>query len=62
MHDSFECELGKGRVIPYSQFIRGIIASTLSELFGRTYNVIEDSCIAKGDPVCRFVPKAIQKE
>jgi predicted hydrocarbon binding protein len=62
VHDSFECELGKGRVIPYSHFVRGIIAGILSELFGRTYNVIEDSCIAKGDPVCRFVAKAIQKE
>ena len=62
VHDSFECELGKGRVIPYSHFVRGIIAGTLSELFGRTYNVIEASCIAKGDPVCRFVAKAIQKE
>jgi predicted hydrocarbon binding protein len=62
VRDSFECELGKGRVIPYSHFVRGIIAGILSELFGRTYNVIEASCIAKGDPVCSFVAKAIQKE
>jgi predicted hydrocarbon binding protein len=61
VYDSFECELGKGSVMPYSQFVRGIIAGTLSELFGRTYNVTEESCIAKGDPVCRFVAKAIQK-
>ena len=62
VYDSFECELGKGRVIPYSQFVRGIIAGVLSELFGRAYNVTEESCIAKGDPVCRFIAKVIQKK
>jgi predicted hydrocarbon binding protein len=62
VRDSFECELGKGRVIPYSHFVRGIIAGILAELFGKGFNIVEEGCIAKGDPVCRFVAKAIQKE
>ena len=62
VQDSFECELGRGRVTAYSQFVRGIIAGILAELFGKRFNIVEEGCIAKGDPVCRFVAKAIQKE
>lgn len=36
-----------------------MIAGVLSELFGRAYNVVEEACIAKGDPVCRFRVKAM---
>ncbi|MCX8181578.1 MAG: 4-vinyl reductase [Candidatus Methanomethyliaceae archaeon] len=61
VRDSFECELGKGRGIVYSQFTRGIIAGTLTELFGKRFNVVEKECIAKGDPVCRFMVKALSE-
>ncbi len=54
VYDSVECELGKGRVTPYSHLLRGIIAGTLSEIFERGFTVVEEACIAKGDPVCRF--------
>lgn len=54
VYDSFECELGKGRVIPYSHLVRGIIAGTLSEIFEKGFVVVEDACIAKGDPACKF--------
>jgi predicted hydrocarbon binding protein/uncharacterized protein YqkB len=57
VQDSFECELGRGRVTAYSQFVRGIIAGILAELFGKRFNIVEEGCIAKGDPVCRFVVK-----
>ncbi|MBC7113535.1 MAG: hypothetical protein H5T34_05935 [Candidatus Methanomethyliales bacterium] len=59
VYNSFECELGKYRAIPYSQFIRGIIAGTLSELFGRRFNVVEEECIAKGDQLCKFKVKSL---
>ena len=59
VHDSFECELGKRRGVPYSHFVRGLIAGVLSELFGRGYSVAEEECIAKGDPACRFRVKAM---
>lgn len=60
VHDSFECELGKQRAITYSQFLRGMIAGILAELFGRGFSVVEEYCIAKGDPVCRFSIKPLQ--
>ncbi|MGC8936636.1 MAG: V4R domain-containing protein [Candidatus Methanomethylicaceae archaeon] len=60
IHDSFECELGKHRAIPYSQFIRGIIAGILAELFGKRFNVVEEECIAKHDPACRLSIKPLQ--
>jgi len=60
VHDSFECELVKGiGVIPYSQFVRGSIAGTLSELFNRGFHVLEKECIAKGDRFCRYVIRAL---
>jgi predicted hydrocarbon binding protein len=59
VQDSFECELGRGRVTAYSQFVRGIIAGILAELFGKGFNIVEEGCIAKGDPVCRFVVKTM---
>ncbi|MCX8182540.1 MAG: hypothetical protein N3D12_05420 [Candidatus Methanomethyliaceae archaeon] len=61
VYDSFECELGKGRSIPYSQFVRGLLAGVLSELFGKGFNVMEEACIAKGDPSCKFVVKAMPR-
>ncbi|MCX8182794.1 MAG: hypothetical protein N3D12_06745, partial [Candidatus Methanomethyliaceae archaeon] len=54
VYDSFECELGKGRVVPYSHLVRGIIAGTLSEIFEKGFTVVEEACIAKGDPSCKF--------
>jgi len=59
VHNSFECELGKYRSIPYSRFVRGIIAGTLSELFGRSFNVVEEECIAKGDRLCKFMVRSL---
>ncbi|MEM3390412.1 MAG: 4-vinyl reductase [Thermoproteota archaeon] len=60
--DSFECSLGKRRSANYSQFVRGIIAGVLSELFGRAYNVAEEECIAMGAPACRFRVRAFPKD
>ncbi len=58
VHGSFECELVKGQTRqtpkPYSQFVRGILAGILSELFGRKFEVTERECLARGDPYCRF--------
>lgn len=54
VYNSFECELGRGRAIPYSHFVRGIIGGTLGELFERPFTVTEIRCIAKGDPYCQF--------
>ncbi|MEM3882432.1 MAG: V4R domain-containing protein [Candidatus Methanomethyliaceae archaeon] len=60
--DSFECELGKNSATVYSQFVRGMIAGILSELFGYGFNVAEEECIAKGDQVCRFRVRALPKD
>ncbi len=59
VHDSFECELGRSRAICYSQFVRGMLAGVLSELFGKGFNLEEEECIAKGDQVCKFKVRAI---
>ncbi|MEM4217644.1 MAG: V4R domain-containing protein, partial [Candidatus Methanomethylicaceae archaeon] len=60
--DSFECELGKNSATVYSQFVRGIIAGVLAELFGYGFNVVEEECIARGDRVCRFRVRALPKD
>ncbi|MGC8936868.1 MAG: V4R domain-containing protein [Candidatus Methanomethylicaceae archaeon] len=54
VYNSFECESCRDSVRPYSQLVRGIIAGTLAELFNKGFNVVEDMCVAKGDPYCRF--------
>lgn len=55
VHDNFECEIMKNRSKkPYSQFIRGVITGVLNELFNKEVSVVEDTCLAKGDDICRF--------
>lgn len=50
----FECELGVGAKKPYSNFVRGIFAGLLAQLFNRRMEAKERFCIAKGDPYCEF--------
>jgi predicted hydrocarbon binding protein len=57
IHQSFECELGKGSEKPYSQFYRGAIAGLFTRFFGKEVKVNETKCIAKGDPYCEFTVK-----
>jgi predicted hydrocarbon binding protein len=53
--DSFECAPNKGSgAHPRSQFIRGAISGWLTKLFGVRTEVIETSCLAKGDTACKF--------
>jgi len=54
LYDNFECELGKGSKIPYSHFMRGLIAGFFAGLFEKGVLVKEKKCIAKGDPHCEF--------
>lgn len=58
IYQNFECELGKGRSNPYSQFYRGAIAGMFARFFGKEVEVEETRCIAKGDPCCEFYVKA----
>lgn len=54
IYECFECELGVGAKKPYSNFIRGIFAGLLTQLFDRRMEAKETRCIAKGDPYCGF--------
>ncbi|MEM1563593.1 MAG: V4R domain-containing protein [Candidatus Bathyarchaeia archaeon] len=54
VYESFECELGVGAKKPYSNFIRGIFAGLLAQLFNRRMEAKERCCVAKGDPYCEF--------
>lgn len=57
IYQSFECELGKGRDKPQSQFYRGAIAGIFTRLFGKDVEVKETRCIAMGDQYCEFEVK-----
>lgn len=53
VYECFECELVRAEK-PFSNFIRGIFAGLLTQLFGRNMEAKELKCIAKGDPYCEF--------
>jgi predicted hydrocarbon binding protein len=53
--DGFECEPSNDRAAaPQSHFIRGLIEGWFSQLFQSKIDVIENCCVAKGDPNCVF--------
>ncbi|MGQ9760260.1 MAG: V4R domain-containing protein [Candidatus Methanomethylicaceae archaeon] len=54
VYNSFECEMGRGSVMPYSYFVRGMFAGVLRGLFGKAFAVTETACIGRGDPYCHF--------
>ncbi|MCS7098116.1 MAG: hypothetical protein NZ922_03965 [Candidatus Methanomethyliaceae archaeon] len=55
LHDSFECEIMRNKLRKsYSQLVRGMITGILNEVFNKEFDVIEERCLAKGDPFCRF--------
>ncbi len=54
VYDCFECELGIGARKPFSNFIRGILAALIAQLFNGRMEAKELKCVAKGDPYCEF--------
>lgn len=46
---------------PVCHFMRGHISGVLSSIIGKRLMLIEELCIAKGDPYCSFVIKSIGK-
>lgn len=54
VYECFECELGVGSKKAYSNFIRGVFAGLLAQLFGKSMEAKELRCIAKGDAYCEF--------
>ncbi|MBS7608374.1 hypothetical protein KEJ52_04175 [Candidatus Bathyarchaeota archaeon] len=54
IYTCFECELGVGAKKPYSNFVRGIFAGLLAQLFNKRMEAKERFCIAKGDPYCEL--------
>ncbi len=55
-YELFECIPVKGkRDEPFSEFYRGLLSGTFSELLGIKLRAEETACIAKGDPYCEFV-------
>ncbi|MEM2025665.1 MAG: 4-vinyl reductase, partial [Desulfurococcaceae archaeon] len=55
-YDLFECSPVKGkREEPFSEFYRGVLSGTFSELLGVKVSAEERRCIAKGDPYCEFI-------
>jgi len=55
VYQNFECEVGKGSEKPYSHFYRGVIAGWFHKFFGKSVEVKETKCIAKGDAYCEFL-------
>ncbi|MCX8142480.1 MAG: hypothetical protein N3F04_06950 [Candidatus Nezhaarchaeota archaeon] len=56
VYDLFECIPMKGKSDqPFSEFYRGLLCGTLSELLGVKLRAEERACVAKGDPYCEFV-------
>jgi len=56
VQELFECVLFRSRnKEAKSQFFRGYLAGVLSQLFGKNVLVVEDECVAKGDPKCKFI-------
>ena len=55
-HNLWECEIAKEHGIreAASHFERGVIAGLLEKYAGREVKVVEQKCIAKGDPYCEF--------
>jgi len=57
-YDLFECVPFKGELKePNSQIFRGILAETVEEIAREPALAIEEKCIAKGDPYCKFIIK-----
>jgi len=58
-YNLYECEPLKGKMSESnSQLFRGILAGLIEEIVNKKVIVIEDKCLAKGDPYCQFVIKA----
>lgn len=58
VHELFECIPFKGmRNEPCSYFFKGYLTGILKSLLNKEIEVIEEKCIAKGDPYCLFVAK-----
>ena len=53
-YELFECLIGRPSKKPYSQLMRGILATIAARVFDREMYVREVMCIAKGDPFCEF--------
>ena len=59
VYNSFECELFPNIGRPASQFIRGIVAGWISALLEKEVETRETKCLAKGDPFCEYVIRAV---
>lgn len=53
--NNIECSMGRQSKKPYGQLLRGIIGGFATEYFDRKVKVIENRCIAIGDPYCEFL-------
>ena len=55
----FECMVFLGeKTASSSHLFRGLLAGFTEAIWGRKTEVIEETCIACGDPVCRFIVRA----
>jgi len=55
IHDGFECASSTGKATaPQCDFTRGMLSGWFSGLFESKVNVIENACVAKGNPTCVF--------
>jgi hypothetical protein len=57
--DAFEtmarrAKVGREAGQPCCNFLRGFLTGYLSELFGRSLTIIEETCVGKGDEHCEF--------
>lgn len=55
IQDLFECLPFKGQSKEArGNLFRGYLTGAISQLYNRRVTVLEDECIAKGDPYCKF--------
>jgi len=58
VHELYECIPFKGmKKEPCSYFFKGYLTGILKNLFNKEVKVIEEKCVAKGDPYCLFITK-----
>jgi len=56
LHENFECRFFMGKKDkPMGHMTRGALTAIFNEVYGKTFEVRETKCVAKGDEYCEFI-------